>query len=376
MSIKIKSKKHLKREHVIPFSGEENFIVPRKGGYGMSDNEDYITIARPNFSDDSFSNLLKAKDESGEDIVGGGTSSGGASSSSGGGSSSSGGSAIVDYAPKGDTGTLPILGGGGGMGGSGTVRVDYAPHGNTGSLPIYNKPSALYAEPPTWRLATTCQELNDYKNYLEQYLSNNQNLSPADMDKYNSEMQSIVSAIPSACAVVVPDKPIDISVRDFPSGGGGDISRKPDVPLPIEVLPTFPDWNSLDCSTLEQKIKEIDGKMAVETFTPSVASAYNTALANAKSVYISKGCDVKPTPTPIDYAPKGADVTPTKETPTTPTTGTTFTPTFGGGNFGASPSGGGGGEQVEEPKKKNYSWLWLLLIAGGIYIATRKKKAA
>ena len=438
MAIKIKSKKQLKREQVIPFSGEENFIVPRKGGYGMSDNEDYITVARPNYSDDSYSNLLKATDESGDELLGGGSSSGGGSlsgggSSSGGGGSSNGGSdnVRVDYAPRGEEGALPILGGGGGMGGykpilgyaprgkegplpvfgggggmggSGTVRVDYAQQEGLGSsLPVYNKPSAMYAEPPSWRLATTCQELNDYKNYLEQYLSNNQNLSPADMDKYNSEMQSIVSAIPSACAIIIPDPPIDLGVTetigyrlpdpdtrtaDLPSGGGGDVSRVPDNPPPIEVLPTFPDWNILDCSNLEQRIKELDELMSVGTFTPWVASAYNKALAEAKSVYISKGCDVKPIPIPIDYAPKDADVPPPietpketpKETPIDTTTGTTFTPTFGGGTFGATPSGGGGGGEekvaAEVPKKKNYSWLWLLLIAGGIYIATRKKKAA
>jgi hypothetical protein len=405
MSIKIKSKKQLKREQVIPFSGEENFIVPRKGGYGMSDNEDYITVARPNNSDDSYSNLLRVTDEGGEDILGGGSgggSSSGGGSLSGGGGMGGSGTVRVDYAPRGEEGALPILGGGGGMGGSGTRRVDYAQRDGLGSsLPVYNKPSAMYAEPPSWRLATTCQELNDYKNYLEQYLSNNQNLSPADMDKYNSEMQSIVSAIPSACAIIVPDPPIDLGVTetigyrlpdpdtrtvDLPSGGGGDVSRVPDIPPPIEALPTFPDWNILDCSNLEQNIKELDEKMSVGTFTPWVASAYNKALAEAKSVYISKGCDVKPIP--IDYAPKDADVPPPietpiekpKETPIDTTTGTTFTPTFGGGTFGASPSGGGGGgeEEVaaEVPKKKNYSWLWLLLIAGGIYIATRKKKAA
>jgi len=414
MAIKIKSKKQLKREQVIPFSGEENFIVPRKGGYGMSDNEDYITVARPNYSDNSYSNLARVTDERGDDLLGGGSSSGGGSRNEGGVATDfkianeDGGESIlgggngyvkVDYAPRGEEGALPILDGGGGMGGGGTVRVDYAQRDGLGSsLPVYNKPSALYAEPPSYRIATTCQELYDYKNYLEQYLSNNQNLSPDDMDKYNSEMQSINSAIPSACAVIVMDTPIELGVTetigyrlpdpdtrtaDLPSGGGGDVSRPIDTPPPIEELPTFPDWNILDCSNLEQRIKELDEKMSVGTFTPWVASAYNKALAEAKSVYISKGCDVKPIP--IDYAPKDADVTPPIEipiqtpieTPKDTTTGTTFTPTFGGETFGSSPLGGGGGGEVAvEPKKKNYSWLWLILIVGGIYVATRKKKAA
>ena len=139
MSIKIKSKKQLKREQVIPFSGEENFIVPRKGGYGMSDNEDYITVARPNYSDNSYSNLLKATDESGDELLGGGSSSGGGSlsgggSSLGGGGSSNGGSDYVkvDYAPRGEEGALPILGGGGGMGGVGQTPTVAPKPGNGG----------------------------------------------------------------------------------------------------------------------------------------------------------------------------------------------------------------------------------------------------
>lgn len=455
MSVKIKSRKQLKREQVIPFSGEENFVVPRKGGYGMSDNEDYITIARANFSDSSYLNLSRVS----LDEVGGGTVAGSEGSTdtllNGGGSNlridtTSGGGSTGGTTS--DVGTT--LGGGQVLGSSNMGRyLEDNP-----VIPIdvqYNKPTATYATSPNWRTATTCQELKDYKDYLEGYLASNPNLSPSDMQKYITESQGINMAIPIACAVSVSDKP-----RDYPPNYGSEAPPPPSVDLPsysdtynmscndlknyklylenylgntgsytsseknrlnseyqmvngkiatvcyvappppppiepiepIVTLPTFPNWDTLDCSALSQYIKEIDGKMAVETFTAQVASLYNTQLAKAKSVYINKGCDVvaPPPPTPIDYPPNGGQIPPPpppmeekvlppsepKGTGTTVTSTTTFTPTFGGGGFGASPSGGGGGgeQAVEEPKKKDYSWLWLLLIAGGIYLATRKKK--
>ena len=40
-----KSVRPRKREQVVPFVGEENFIVPKKGGFGQPDNEHYVMVA-------------------------------------------------------------------------------------------------------------------------------------------------------------------------------------------------------------------------------------------------------------------------------------------------------------------------------------------
>jgi hypothetical protein len=45
MQTKTKSTKRLKREKVIPFHGEENFVVAKKGGFGQADNEHYVMVA-------------------------------------------------------------------------------------------------------------------------------------------------------------------------------------------------------------------------------------------------------------------------------------------------------------------------------------------
>jgi hypothetical protein len=43
--LKNKSPKRLPREMVAPFIGEENFVVPKRGGFGQPDMEDYVMVA-------------------------------------------------------------------------------------------------------------------------------------------------------------------------------------------------------------------------------------------------------------------------------------------------------------------------------------------
>lgn len=45
MATKQKSTKRLKREAVVPFIGEENFVVPKKGGFAQPDMEGYVMVA-------------------------------------------------------------------------------------------------------------------------------------------------------------------------------------------------------------------------------------------------------------------------------------------------------------------------------------------
>lgn len=44
MSVTIESTKKLKRQVVVPFDGEETFVVPKKGGFGQPDNEHYVMV--------------------------------------------------------------------------------------------------------------------------------------------------------------------------------------------------------------------------------------------------------------------------------------------------------------------------------------------
>lgn len=78
--------------------------------------------------------------------------------------------------------------------------------------------------------------------------------------------------------------------------------------------------------------------------------------------------------TPITSAPVPPPATPSAAksapatAPATPTT--TFAPVFaGGGGFGAAPSGG-----AKEKQKRGINWLLILAIAAGVYLVTRKSE--
>lgn len=51
MKVTIKSPRANKRKIVVPFAGEENFIVPMQGGFGQPDHEEYISV------DNKYANL-------------------------------------------------------------------------------------------------------------------------------------------------------------------------------------------------------------------------------------------------------------------------------------------------------------------------------
>ena len=115
-------------------------------------------------------------------------------------------------------------------------------------------------------------------------------------------------------------------------------------------LPTFPNWSSLDCTSLKDWIDRINSTLSTSRFTPDIATAYNNALTSANATYTTKCYSAS---NPIVVIPS----------------------TGGGGLFG----GGGGGGSADEPlpqveEKKSNSGLFLVLgIAGLIYFLTRKK---
>lgn len=120
-------------------------------------------------------------------------------------------------------------------------------------------------------------------------------------------------------------------------------------------LPTFPDWSTLDCTSLKDWIDRINSTLATSKFSADIATAYSNALASANATYTTK-CYTNPTP--IVVVP-----TPTTETPL-------------GGSGGIGGGGGGGSTddslpQVEEKKSNNGLFL-ILGIAGLVYFLTRK----
>jgi hypothetical protein len=149
------------------------------------------------------------------------------------------------------------------------------------------------------------------------------------------------------------------------------LTKKCDAPTPPLPLPKFPNFATLSCEALRTEISKIQNTMATSRFGNSqIGDAYTKALATANQVLRSK-CGGTPSPTPELPKEEKKEETPAPQ---------------GGGGGGAIGGGGGGGATEEPPaeevpteevpqeeQKPNNSWLWILLVIGGIYLATRKK---
>ena len=147
------------------------------------------------------------------------------------------------------------------------------------------------------------------------------------------------------------------------------------------------DYSSMSCDAITSYLTDlinVDSTGWDGMYTTRALGDYNRTLSSVRSVK-DTACRVIVPPTPTTPAPPVV----TSTTPTTPAapvvTSTTtitppFAPVFGGGGGGIGGGGGGLGEVpqeqapiVEEPKKDN-SWLWILAVIGGIYFLTKKKK--
>ena len=183
------------------------------------------------------------------------------------------------------------------------------------SAPPFN-----YEDSSTW----DCVHLTAYLAMLEAYAPKLIYGSKEQSMRHALEMANVKSYMTKACAVKVQ-------------------------------LPTFPDWSTLSCTDLQAQISAIEATLAVGKYAEEITIAYNNALTNAKFLFSTK-CNVKTT-TPVVLVPLP--------------TGMGMPPVFGGG-------GGGGGTEdvvgVAEPKKANYSWLWILVAAGGLYYLSKKSK--
>ena len=208
----------------------------------------------------------------------------------------------------------------------------------------------------------SCDGLTAEITRIENIVRTTRFTSTAIADAYNRQLASAKTLKTSKCNVTPTPTP---------------------TPTP---LPTFPNFTTLSCDNLKAEISRISNIMQTSRFgSAQVTEAYTRALANAKQVLSTKCATPTPTPTPT---PKPDPMpTPVPELPKDEKKEETPAPVGGGG--GAIGGGGGGGatdeglgeqptaegeQPTEEEQKPNYSWLWILLVIGGIYVATRKKK--
>lgn len=129
----------------------------------------------------------------------------------------------------------------------------------------------------------------------------------------------------------------------------GDTDPVFDNPILPVYEPKFPQWSSLSCSELETWIKKIEETLMVSKFSdPAEYEQYKLALETAKKFYSQPECMFSSLPKDL---PNDSSSLPPLVTPT--------------------PANGGGGGTDE---KKPYSWLWLVFVAAGVFVLTRKSE--
>ena len=281
MATRQKTTRPTKREMVMSFDGEENFIIPKKGGFGQPDNENYA--------------MLTTSTTLGE---------------------------IPDTTPNQPTQTGQGLG---------TSTIE---SGNTTSTHSPNQNTTTTTQTPT----TTTSEST---------LTPLANLPTTTIGTDTIPTSTTTGTTPP------PKQSEEVETT---------------TPSTTSNLPTFPNWSTLDCTTLRSEIDSLKNTMSTSKFTdPTILNAYNTQLALGEATYISK-CNTPSTPpTP-----------PIAILPTPPTSGS-------GGEIGGGGGGGGGGgfgeppsdatptEEAPKPNNKK-SLLVLLGVIGLIYLLTKKSK--
>ena len=167
------------------------------------------------------------------------------------------------------------------------------------------------------------------------------------------------------------------------SGGGTPDPPNPDTTGVVNQLPTLLDYaqlTGLTCDRLQAQINVLNSYANVFANSQDTQAKenYRLTLAYANDLLVTKNCNaVTPPPPPEEEVTPPAPPTPTPPAPSPIIIGGGL-PT---GGLGMPPMGGGGGGGSDESQtttttevKKSYSWLWLLLLIGGMYAITKKSK--
>mgnify|MGYP003643697443 CR=1 FL=1 len=233
MATKQKLTRATKREMVVPFSDEHNFIVPKKGGFMQPDNERYVmavgnqTATPSNLPTDGSAN------------TGSGT-----------------GIAITTAGEPIYQPTSPS-----------TAEVNCMNSGGT-----WVNGACVSSQPPP----ATAQQLCASSGGLWVNGACQTSPAPEPLPAETTCINGGGAWINGACVTTTNPKVTDTPI--------------------VSDLPTFPIWSSLDCTTLKDKIAEYNATLSTSRFAQNIIEAYNTEIAKAQGIYNGK-CNATPTTT-------------------------------------------------------------------------------
>jgi YD repeat-containing protein len=389
MPIRTKSTKRVKREIVVPFDGEEMFIVPKRNGFGQPDMEGYV-MAVGRGSNLNLGSTSTSTTSSVPNVVGlettvprptaTTTTTSQPTTTSTQTSSSSSPFEQTTSAPTTTTSSTPLFQ-------TGSTGLGSTSSGDSGGV----LPSTGTTQTPTPFDPSGAGSIGGGVAVGSGTIAGD---TPV-----GSQTQAGATTIlqPSTLPEPIPtttSTPMTITYGtgtiDLPSGGTGTntgvvydsqgnviSSTTSQVPvttttstttgteIPPMEIPTFPDLSSMNCTDLNSEIARLSAVIAVSRFPMNVANAYNNQLATAKTLYNTK-CPIKKLDdTTLVLTPIGGVVT----------------PPIGGGGGGIFGGGGGGVAPEEEvPQEvapdesgKRIGLFLVLAIIGGLYYLTRKR---
>jgi hypothetical protein len=226
----------------------------------------------------------------------------------------------------------------------GTQVSDGTSGGATGDAPSGGTPASVSYVIPDWN-SLDCTALNTAIAGLTSFLSTSSvNLPPTEVTYYQTELGKAKDIYKLKCTTIKP--PVE-------------------QPLDQTTYPKFsvPTWSNLTCDAIKTKVAEL--KKFISDYDSKFITMdrlyYESALANGLDEQARK-CAAPPppppTPTPI---PTPINIIPPPR----------FFGGGGGGGFGAAPEET---TTITTKQKSGINWVLLLLIAGGIYLATKKKQ--
>lgn len=151
----------------------------------------------------------------------------------------------------------------------------------------------------------------------------------------------------------------------------GDIQTPPIIPdLPTSSTLTFPDWESLDCDSIEREIAALQQTLLTSRFSGEMVDLYNAAISRGTAVKAQK-CGIAPPvlgDTPLPPA------SPTPRTPS-PILVNPLGVSLSASTLGAQPNSASQTKSDSGDKKKSSNLLiWILLGGAVIYLLTSNKK--
>jgi hypothetical protein len=337
MKVTIKSPRANKRKLVVPFAGEENFIVPKQGGFGQPDHEEYISI------DNKYANAtapIRTNSPTNQPSTQIGTGIGSSTLESGNSTSTS-------SPNQNNTGIGTTSGGG----------------GNTNPNPTPTPEESCTANGGMWYNNMCNYPINTGDGGTGGGTGGGTLECPSGQELVNGVCRNIICPIGQelvngVCTPIATPPPTCPSGQTLVNG-----VCKPIVEESTTPTPTFPDFSTLDCSALQSEISRIQLIISAGGLTTDLANAYNNALATAKNTYTSKCNTPSSSSSPIIIAPIPA-----------PALGGGFGGGIGGGGFGEPPADETNITEQTTTQSGGLSWFWIVAILGGIYFLTKGSK--